>query len=752
MTRSFWFCLLVICLSLSAPIRAQERAKVPTFVKSEQCRSCHKQEHELWEQSDHSWAWRPATTENVLGDFSDISFEHHGITTRFFTRDNKFWIETNDEKGQPEISEILYSVGVRPLQQYLIAEEGGRLQVLDIAWDTESKKWYMVFPGQTDNVPGNALHWKGVYKNWNGRCAECHATDFKKNYEPRTRSFKSQWSEIGVTCEACHGPGQAHVQWAEKPDIFRQQDYLDIDLKGFVQSHAATPSEIEIQQCAACHSRRSALSGNSPLPGTSFADHYDLALLRPDLYHPDGQIKDEVYVLGSFKQSKMYAAGVTCSNCHNVHSGKIKAEDNRLCTQCHNPAGNTEFPSLPKKTYDSEEHHHHAVASEGGQCVSCHMPTQTYMEVDDRRDHRFGIPNPAQSRALGTPDACISCHQNNGLTWAERQMSKWYPDTNPGPKGFAEVFGMFETEKGTKAALENILTVAEDENFSAIVRASALERALPYGANLPWPRMAAYLRDDSDLIRGVAARLHRQASLQLRLQRLPALLTDDAKTVRFAAARSMLDVPAQALSAGQRQNLKAALREFQVSIVAGADHPNAQMALASLALSLRNAPAARAAISEALTIDPQFTDAWIMLARLDIAEKRPDLATITLDNAEMALPNSPVIQQFYGNYLASQRQFDAAITHLQKAIKLQPDDTKMVMDYGAVLSQAGQHEEALKVLSGISNANADALFLKANALLQLDRKEDAKRTILKLLAQDPGYTLPDAFQQLFSRN
>ncbi|MEH6526645.1 MAG: tetratricopeptide repeat protein [Sneathiella sp.] len=752
MTRSFWFCLVVIGLSLSAPVRAQEQAKVPTFVKSEQCQSCHQQEHELWEQSDHSWAWRPATVENVLGDFRDITFEHHGVTTRFFTSDNKFWIETNNEAGLPEVSEILYSVGVRPLQQYLIAEEGGRLQVLDIAWDTESKKWYMVFPGQTDNVPGNALHWKGVYKNWNGRCAECHATDFQKNYEPQTRSFKSQWSEIGVTCEACHGPGQAHAKWAEKPDMFRQQDYLGIDSKGFVQSHAATPSEIEIQQCAACHSRRSALSGNSPLPGTSFADHYDLALLRPDLYHPDGQIKDEVYVLGSFKQSKMYAAGVTCSNCHNVHSGKIKAEDNSLCTQCHNPAGNPEFPSLPKKTYDSEEHHHHPVASEGGQCVSCHMPTQNYMEVDDRRDHRFGIPNPAQSRALRTPDACVSCHQSNGLIWAERQMSSWYPDTKQGPKGFAEVFGMFDTEKGTKAALENILTVAEDENYPAIVRASALERALPYGANLPWPRIAAFLRDDSDLIRGVAARLHRQAPVQLRVQRLPALLTDDAKTVRIAAARSMLDVPARALSPSQRQSVAAAFREFQVSVAANSDHPNAQMSLAGLALSIRNIPAARAAITEALAIDPQLSDAWIMQARLDIAEKRPDLAGKTLDAAETALPNSPVIQQFYGNHLASQRQFEAAIGHLQRALSLQPGDTTLMLDYAAILSQAGQNEEALKALSEVDSTNADALFLSANALLQLGRKEDAKRTILNLLAQDPGYAIPEAFQQLFSKN
>lgn len=752
MTRSFWLCLVATCLNFSMPAYAQEQAAVPTFVKSEQCQNCHQKEHDLWQQSDHSWAWRPATAENILGDFGDVTFEHHGISTRFFTADNKFWIETNNEQGRPEVSEILYAVGVRPLQQYLIAEDGGRLQVLDIAWDTERGVWYMVFPTQTDNVPGNALHWKGVYKNWNGRCAECHATDFQKNYDPKTRSFESQWSEIGVTCEACHGPGQAHLQWAEKPGMFRQQDYLDIDQKGFVRSHAATAAETEIQQCAGCHSRRGALTGNSPLPRTSFADHYDLALLRPDLYYPDGQIKDEVYVLGSFKQSKMYAAGVACSNCHNVHSDKLKAEDNSLCTQCHNPSGNPKFPSLQKKEYDSETHHHHPVTSGGGQCVSCHMPTRNYMEVDDRRDHRFGIPNPAQSRALGTPDACTSCHQGNELIWAERHMANWYPDTRQGPKGFAEVFGMFDTDQGSKAALDNLLAVANDQNYPAIVRASALERALPYGANLPWAQLAEYLRDDSELVRGVAARLHQQAPVQLRLQRLPTLLTDSAKAVRVAAARSMLSVPARALSPDQRKKLAAAVNEFQRSIIANSDHPNAQMTLAGLALSVRNIPAARAALSEVLAIDPQYTDAWILQARLDIAEKRPDLAKITLNNAENAVPGSPVIQQFYGNYLASQRQFDAALSHLQKAQMLQPDDVTIAMDYAAVLSQAGQHEAALAVLSGIEMTPPDALFLRANALLQLGRKEEAKRTILNLLAQDPGYAIPEAFQQLFSKN
>jgi tetratricopeptide (TPR) repeat protein len=751
---SYLFQLFLVIILAGFPLLAvaQEKGALPTFVKSKQCQSCHQQEHELWKQSDHSWAWLPATPENVLGDFNDVTFEHHGIATRFFTADDKFWIETEDEEGNPETSEIIYAVGVRPLQQYLIAEEGGRLQVLDIAWDTERGVWYMVFPAQTDNVPGNALHWKGVYKNWNGRCAECHATDFRKNYDPRTRTFKSEWSEIAVTCEACHGPGEAHVKWAEKPGMFRQKNYLDIDEKGFLQSHASTAAAKEIEQCSACHSRRSALSGNSPIPGTSFADHFDLALLRPDLYHVDGQIKDEVYVLGSFKQSKMYAAGVTCSNCHNVHSGKVKAPDNSLCTQCHNPAGNTKFPTLKKKEYDTEDHHHHPVASAGGQCVSCHMPTQTYMEVDARRDHRFGIPNPGQSRALGTPDACTSCHQDHGLIWAERQMTSWYPGTSQKAKGFAEVFGKHDANPGSEAVLEDLLSVADDKSYPAIVRASALERAAPYGASLPWARMAGYLRNESPLVRATAVRLHQQAPAQIRLQRLPALLSDDARTVRIAAARSMLGVPAQALSPDQRRDLAAAFKEFQISIVSSSDHPNAQMALAGLALSVRNVSAARAAITEALAIDPQFADAWIMQARLDIAEKRPDLATATLDKAEKALPESAIIQQFYGNYLASQRQFDGALLHIQKAISLQPDDPVLKTDYAAILSQAGKNEEALKALSEIDETTPDALYLTANALLQLGRREEAKQAVLSLLALDPAYPIPEAFQQLFSKN
>jgi predicted CXXCH cytochrome family protein len=131
----------------------------------------------------------------------------------------------------------------------------------------------------------------------------------------------------------------------------------------------------ELETCAACHSRRKVIAKN-PVPGEPYLDSYLPALLEPGLYHADGQIDGEVYEYGSFLQSRVYAAGVTCSNCHDPHSAKLRAAGNALCGQCH----------MPEK-FDVVAHHHHPPGSTGAQCVNCHMPTKSYMVVDARRDH-----------------------------------------------------------------------------------------------------------------------------------------------------------------------------------------------------------------------------------------------------------------------------------------------------------------------------------------------------------------------------
>ena len=130
----------------------------------------------------------------------------------------------------------------------------------------------------------------------------------------------------------------------------------------------------------------------------------------------------------------MYASGVTCSDCHNPHSGKLRAEGNSLCATCH----------LPSK-YDTTAHHHHKPASAGAGCVGCHMPTATYMVVDPRRDHSLRVPRPDLSVKLGTPNACNGCHTNRDAGWAAKQVNQWYGHD---PQGYQRFAGAFAAANG----------------------------------------------------------------------------------------------------------------------------------------------------------------------------------------------------------------------------------------------------------------------------------------------------------------
>ena len=335
--------LLMSCIPASALTAGKEAT--PAYATSDSCSRCHEAATAAWRSSHHAWAWRLPNAESVLGDFKGAQLLEGDRMTSFSRDGTSFLVETEGRSGKTETFEITGAVGVAPLQQYLIETGRGHVQALDMAWDHLEKRWYRLYPEQ-DLSYEDGLHWSGPYKNWNARCAECHATGFEKAYDTEERSYASRQAEIGVGCEACHGPGEAHVAWAEDPDSFEANGWHGLDAPGLTVSFTAPEPETEIQLCASCHSRREPLGADSPLPGTPFHDAYRLALIRPGLYHPDGQIKDEVYVYGSFLQSKMYAKGVRCTNCHEPHSGALRAEGNTVCTQCHSPAGNRDFPSL----------------------------------------------------------------------------------------------------------------------------------------------------------------------------------------------------------------------------------------------------------------------------------------------------------------------------------------------------------------------------------------------------------------------
>ena len=437
----------------AAPVAAAGAA--PAFIGSQACASCHALQYSAWQGSHHQQAMQKADEKTVLGNFNGATFGYAGTVSTFARRDGKYVVSTDGPDGKLHDYSVPYTFGVAPLQQYLVPFSDGRFQALPIAWDDAGHRWFHLHPKERI-THGDELHWTGPSMNWNYMCADCHSTSLRKNFDDRTGRFDTRWSEISVGCEACHGPGSAHLAWTRASHESRYAAdatkglaaHLDerrnvswVRAPGKVTAARSKPriTDREIEVCAQCHARRGQIAGGYSA-GDAFLDFYRPAVLTSPLYHADGQQRDEVYEWGSFLQSRMYAAGVTCSDCHEPHGGKLRAQGNGVCTRCH-----------AAEAFDAPAHHHHKSGSAGAACANCHIPTTTYMVVDPRRDHSIRLPRPDESMALGTPNACNKCHAQRDAAWAAAQMKSWYGHESRGFQHFAAAFAPREAPRSAPA-------------------------------------------------------------------------------------------------------------------------------------------------------------------------------------------------------------------------------------------------------------------------------------------------------------
>lgn len=619
--------LIALSLALAPGLAgAQQSPEHPDYIGSNTCAECHANEAAAWQGSHHHLAWTTPDGDHVLGAFDGRTVAPAGLEARFLSLPSGPAIETPGPDGRKTTYPVTGIVGIAPLQQYLLETEPGRQQSFDLAWDVEGARWYHLYPDQ-ELHPGDGLHWTGPYKNWNARCAECHATGFKKNHDATTRSYASTQSEIGVGCEACHGPGAAHRDWALAKGTFDPAQWPTLTDTGLTMDFKAG-AEAQIQQCAGCHSRREAFAPGNPLPGTPYHDAYRLSPLRPGQYHPDGQILDEVYVYGSFLQSRMYAKGVACSDCHDPHTAGRVAEGNAVCTQCHSPAGNDRFPSLRLAQYDDPEHHFHAPGSDGAQCTSCHMIERVYMGIDGRRDHSFRVPRPDLGPQTGAPDACTDCHAGQSAAWAAEAIAQWYPDSSRRGPHFSQVIA--PARRNPTGEVDGLIGIAEHDDLPGIVRASALDLLAQATTAQIAARMEPALSDPDPLVRAAAIPVQRGAPQTEIPGRIVGLLGDPVKSVRIAAAREFLGLRIARMPDRYARALNGAMTDWQRALHANADFPETQMVLAGIGLTTRNMPAALGAFGEAVEMDPQLVQAWTMMVRIHAAlgDRRAALETV----------------------------------------------------------------------------------------------------------------------------
>ena len=705
---------LYVFLELGPRARGARVEVEPEFVGGEECRSCHEKAYEDWEGSNHDQAMAEANEQTVLGDFDDAVFEHRSVTSRFYRRDGRYYVHTEGPGGEMREFEIEYTFGVEPLQQYLIRFPRGRLQALSLAWDTERKEWFHLYPGQ-EIPPEDWLHWTRPAQNWNGMCAECHSTNLRKAYDPDTDSFDTTWSEIDVSCEACHGPGSGHVAWAEIPPMARP----DLEDYGLVIPTGEVTSQQQVELCAPCHSRRTEL-GDYDHTRVALMDSQLPALLREGLYHADGQILDEVYVWGSFVQSKMHQNDVRCSDCHDVHSLSLHREGNDLCLQCHRA-----------DAYDAYDHHfhkkvHEGKPSDGALCVKCHMPESLYMVVDWRADHSLRIPRPDLSQEIGTPNACTQggCHDDKPLQWSVDAFQKWYGIARKPHYGTILAAG----REGDPGAREGLIRLAVNPLFPTLVRATALSLLERYPGDETSAALRSALLDDEDLLRHTAVQSLAVADPRERVSLLAPLLFDPVKAVRLAAVSQLAGTPEDLFKPYQLEAYREVLDEYVATMEHSLDFAFAGLNLGNLHAALGRAEEAKSFYRRAIAVDDLFLPAKINLAVLLSGEGKNREAEQLLREVVAAYPENHEAAYMLGLLLVELQQPVEALDWLERAAEGAPRNARIRYNLALLQQSVGRDAEAetaLREALELEPDNPDYLYALADHYLKRGRFEQA---------------------------
>ena len=711
------------------------------YVGAATCVGCHAQQQAAWHGSHHDRAMELPSAESVQGDFSGARFKHSGEAFEFVQINDGYAVRVS-RVGQPTRTlRVAYTFGVHPLQQVLVDVGSGRLQALTVAWDCRPKseggqRWFHLH-GQTQVPPGDPLHWESPQYTWNSMCVDCHSTGVERQYDEAKDSYTTSFSEINVSCESCHGPASQHLVWARsQPEktprrappaagfaqsLKRTKAQRWVFSPGFPIAHLEgkqaneTKGEgAELLACAPCHSRRGTVGMGT---GPTFHDDFRLSLLNAELYFPDGQIKDEVFEYGSFLQSKMHAQGVVCSDCHEPHSLRLRAEGNALCGRCHQLSH-----------FDAPEHHFHALGSEGARCVSCHMPETTYMGVDRRRDHSFQIPEPGASALVGAPDACTRCHSTKSQRWAQSEIERHHPASS-GTASSNVAVALWRAREGQIGAEEALWSAARDQKLPAIERASVVEEL----AGFPSPELESLARElvrsENVYMRRAVVSLAFTVAPQAGIEILLTLLHDEVRSVRFEAMDALLAVPQAALPKAQRPRYEKVLAEYTASRLSISDQADAQLDLSEIAEALGKSEEAAERLLALIRREPTLSTAYLNLADLYRRQGKDEQSVnILLDGVSRAA-DPAMLHHSLGLCFIRIGQRERGLGELELAYKAGPERPRLGYVYAVALFDGGKHERAIKILQDlVARRPGDAELVQAlvTYLNQVGRADEAE--------------------------
>ena len=716
---------------------------LPGFASSTRCRDCHQEFYKKWATSRHGLAMRPFTPEFAREHLLPHTWEIE-VAGRRYRAEIHGAAPVVRERGPDgeRTYPIEHALGGKNVFFFLTLRPGGRWQVLPVAFDVRQKLWYdmagsMVrhFMGQ----PDEALDWTDRRFTFNAACHNCHVSQFSRNYSVGADAYHTVWTEPGVNCDTCHGPGGEHVRVTTA-----EGEGIPGDLK-IIRTSSFTGSQIN-SLCASCHAKMTPITAAFE-PGEEFLDHYELVTLEDRDFHPDGRELGETFTYTLWRLSPCVASGkLDCLHCH-TSSGRNKhvgSAADLACMPCHrdyvvNPAA----------------HSHHRAESEASRCVACHMPETTFARMR-RHDHSMLAPTPAATTAFGSPNACNLCHTEHDARWADEWVRKWYArDYQAAILHRAGLIDAARRHDWTRLPAMIAYLTAADRNE---MYATALIRLLgDYPGAEKWPALLAAVGDQSPLVRSAAA-LGLAACPNVKAREVLVAATGDAcRLVRIKAAFALSHWPLTALDGHSRARVDRAFAEYEAAMQCAPDDPTAHYNLGvfhqnrgalaraaadyetAIALRPANIPAlvnasvvyarlnepakAERVLLQALQAEPADAAANFNLGLLRAQQGRPDLAEKRLRTALDTDPNHAEAAYNLGILLAD-RQLDQTIRLCRTAADLQPDEPRYGYTLALFLRRNGELTEAARVLGGLLARFPD--HIDARVLLRIVQTEIAR--------------------------
>ncbi len=667
-------------------------------IGEQNCVECHAGIVKDWNRSHHAKANRPINPRIDQSRFVPAREVVEGAETyELFWRDERPFLRTLVDGTETEYP-LQGTIGYTPLVQYLAQMADGKWQTTTAAFEPETGEWFDVFEGE-GRREGEWGHWAGQGMNWNANCAYCHMTEYHKNLDPPTGAYRSTWTRQSISCVQCHVGLEAHVVTAT------------------TENEGILPQPLDKRQiedsCATCHSRRDQLTAETFKPGDSYYDHFDLSLPEtPGLYYADGQIRDEVFVWGSFRMSRMGHAGISCMDCHDPHTMELArpVANNATCTNCHDE-GLDGAPII-----DPLAHSHHPADSTGNRCVECHMPKTVYMGNDPRADHGFLSPDPMMTRELGIPNACTNCHGDETVEWAEEFVAEWYPDPKVLPRQRKRARVLTAAWDQDPAIARKLLELAEGEPVGAW-KATYTGLLQPYASD---PSVAEYLRDSlshpSPLVRSRATSAAGMADVGG--PRFDRLLDDPSLNVRLTAARTYV-------FRGENIPDASARKEWNDYLLFNADRPQMTLLLADQAVNEGKTGEAIRWIQRTLELEEASAElkrrAGILYSRIGESDKAASL----IQSAWDLEPENPGLPYSLALLRAEQDRLGEAIGLLKIAVRLDPNFHRAWYNLSIALLQNEQPGEASRALEQARPGISERAYVEMRVAIQRSQADNA---------------------------